>query len=131
MWHMLDQAAAQLLPARTPSERPACLFLPPSHPLLPSSLLNALPACLSSRLLPFAPLSVRVMNIYMFVNSKTLFRTMRYEQQYENHLPAMVHVNYHPDKYNRLLAVQKRYVEKDIHALDGYPTGSCHNAPNC
>lgn len=56
---------------------------------------------------------------------------MRYEKQYENHLPVMVHVNYHPDKFQRLQSVIKRYVDGDMHALDSYPIGSCHNAPNC
>ncbi|KAL6751100.1 nucleotide-diphospho-sugar transferase-domain-containing protein [Haematococcus lacustris] len=75
--------------------------------------------------------SVRIMNIYNFVNSKTLFRTMRYEKEYENHMPVMVHVNYHPDKFARMQSIWARYVEKDMHALDKYPVGSCHNAPNC
>lgn len=76
-------------------------------------------------------ISVRVMNIYDFVNSKTLFRTMRYESQYENHMPVMVHANYHPDKYQRLQSIWARYVDGDKHALDKYPVGSCFNAPDC
>ena len=67
--------------------------------------------------------SVRIMDIYDFVNSKTLFRTMRYEKQYENHMPVMVHVNYHPDKFARMQSVWARYVDGDKHALDKYPVG--------
>jgi hypothetical protein len=32
------------------------------------------------------------MNIDTFMNSKRLFRTVRYEAQYAAHVPAMVHV---------------------------------------
>uniref|UniRef100_A0A7S2QU31 Nucleotide-diphospho-sugar transferase domain-containing protein n=1 Tax=Chlamydomonas chlamydogama TaxID=225041 RepID=A0A7S2QU31_9CHLO len=74
---------------------------------------------------------IRIMNIYDFVNSKTLFRTMRYEKQYENHVPVMIHVNYHPDKFARMQSIWARYVEGDMHALDKYPVGSCFDAPNC
>jgi hypothetical protein len=63
------------------------------------------------------------MDIYDFMNSKTLFRTVRYESRFEKHVPVMVHVNYHPDKYERLQSVWKKYVEGDAHALDHYPIG--------
>jgi len=75
--------------------------------------------------------SLRIMNIYDFVNSKTLFRTMRYEKQFEDHVPVMVHVNYHPDKFARMQSIWAHYVDGDVHALDKYPVGSCFNAPNC
>ncbi|CAD7701899.1 unnamed protein product [Ostreobium quekettii] len=74
---------------------------------------------------------VRILNIYDFVNSKTLFRTMRNEEQYTHHTPVAVHVNYHPDKWPRMKAVVKRYVDGDVDALSSFPTGSCHGAPNC
>lgn len=45
---------------------------------------------------------VRIMNIDNFLNSKRLFRTIRYEQRFINHVPVMVHVNYHPDKWERM-----------------------------
>jgi hypothetical protein len=38
-------------------------------------------------------------------------------------VPVMVHVNYHPDKFERLQSVWKKYVEGDAHALDHYPIG--------
>jgi hypothetical protein len=75
--------------------------------------------------------SLRIMNIYDFVNSKTLFRTMRYEDRFKNHVPVMIHVNYHPDKFARMQSIWARYIEGDMHALDKYPIGSCQNAPNC
>jgi len=73
----------------------------------------------------------RIMDLYLFMNSKTLFRTVRYEEKYANFKPVMVHVNYHPDKFQRLQSVWARYVEGDMHALDKYPVGSCFNAPDC
>lgn len=41
-------------------------------------------------------LQVRIMDIYKFVNSKTLFKVMRYHLQMRSIVPVMVHVNYHP-----------------------------------
>ena len=35
-----------------------------------------------------------------------------------------IHVNYHPDKYERMLAVVKFYVKGEKAALDGFPEGS-------
>jgi hypothetical protein len=68
------------------------------------------------------------MDIYDFMNSKTLFRTVRYESRFEKHVPVMVHVNYHPDKYERLQSVWKKYVDGDAHALDHYPIGELAGA---
>ncbi|KAG2497784.1 hypothetical protein HYH03_004056 [Edaphochlamys debaryana] len=76
-------------------------------------------------------ISVRIMNIDKFLNSKRLFRTIRYEPQYANHMPVMVHVNYHPDKFQRMQSIWAKYVEGDKTALDKYPVGSCFNAPDC
>eukprot|EP00955_Chlamydomonas_euryale_P076660 362746-Chlamydomonas_euryale.AAC.2 len=39
-------------------------------------------------------------------------------------LCAQVHINYHPDKHERMLAVVKYYVDGDQHALDAFPGGS-------
>eukprot|EP00898_Chlorokybus_atmophyticus_P001142 jgi/Chlat1/2028/Chrsp159S02324 len=65
--------------------------------------------------------TVRVMDIYQFVNSKVLFKTLRYR---EHPTPVMVHMNYHPDKHERMKGAWKRYVEGDSHALDKFPGGS-------
>uniref|UniRef100_A0A061SJT2 Glycosyltransferase cazy family gt77-like protein n=1 Tax=Tetraselmis sp. GSL018 TaxID=582737 RepID=A0A061SJT2_9CHLO len=68
--------------------------------------------------------TVRVMDIYKFVNSKTLFKSLRGGRGSDaNRKPVMVHINYHPDKWQRMKAVIKRYLKGDSHALDGYPLG--------
>ena len=69
------------------------------------------------------------MNIYQFVNSKTLFRTIRHEDRFKGHVPVMVHANYHPDKYDRLVSVWDRYVNGNLQALDKYRVGSCEVCP--
>lgn len=69
--------------------------------------------------------SVRVMNIYKFMNSKVLFKDVRHRPpETRPPMPVMVHVNYHPDKHPRMQAVLKYYVHKDLHALDPFPGGS-------
>lgn len=77
-------------------------------------------------------ISTRIMDIHDFVNSKTLFKYMRKDQRWRNHKPVMVHVNYHPDKWDRMKAIVKRYVDGDTTALNKFPNGSCPNdAPKC
>ena len=68
--------------------------------------------------------SARVMDIYKFMNSKVLFKDVRHRQQKaQPATPVMVHINYHPDKHNRMKAVFN-YYEGDPHALDKFPGGS-------
>lgn len=67
----------------------------------------------------------RVLDYMLFMNSKVLFKHLRHDQaQFERHMPVSVHVNYHPDKFERMKAVVKRYVDKDLKALDSFPDGS-------
>ncbi|KAK9797806.1 hypothetical protein WJX73_009375 [Symbiochloris irregularis] len=66
----------------------------------------------------------RVLDIYDFMNSKVLFTRVRHDSALSSRLPAMVHVNYHPDKHARMLAIVERYVHGKQHALDGFPNGS-------
>lgn len=66
----------------------------------------------------------RVMDYMRFMNSKVLFKTVRHDPQYQEHKPVMIHVNYHPDKHQRMLAIVKRYVEGDLEALAPFPDGS-------
>lgn len=67
----------------------------------------------------------RVLDYMLFMNSKVLFKHLRHDQgRFESLKPVSVHVNYHPDKFERMKAVVKRYVEGDMHALDSYPDGS-------
>jgi hypothetical protein len=68
--------------------------------------------------------SVRVMEIDKFMNSKRLFKDIRHRPKAQRPpLPVMVHINYHPDKHERLKAVVKYYLGDD-HALDKFPGGS-------
>lgn len=76
--------------------------------------------------------SKRIMDIHDFVNSKMLFKYMRKDARWRNHKPVMVHVNYHPDKWDRMKAIVKRWVDGDAKALDPFPNGSCKgDAPKC
>lgn len=59
-----------------------------------------------------------------FMNSKTLFTIVRKDEALRRHQPVTIHVNYHPDKHPRMLAVVKRYVDGDMQALDSFPDGS-------
>lgn len=54
-----------------------------------------------------------------FMNSKRMFKL-----KIRPTLPVMVHINYHPDKHERMKAVIKYYIDKDSKALDPFPGGS-------
>jgi hypothetical protein len=67
----------------------------------------------------------RVLDYMLFMNSKVLFKHLRHDKpRFDSHMPVSVHVNYHPDKFERMKAVVKRYVDKDLTALDRFPDGS-------
>ncbi|CAK0787073.1 hypothetical protein CVIRNUC_010289 [Coccomyxa viridis] len=68
--------------------------------------------------------SVRAMDIMLFMNSKVLFRTVRYLAPSKQRKPAAVHLNYHPDKLERSKAVYRYFIEGDRNALKDYPGGS-------
>lgn len=68
--------------------------------------------------------SRRTMDIYQFMNSKVLFKTVRKDAQLRQLKPVLVHVNYHPDKYARMKAVVEFYVNDKKDALDPFPDGS-------
>ncbi|KFK44070.1 hypothetical protein AALP_AA1G212200 [Arabis alpina] len=69
--------------------------------------------------------SKRVMDMYEFMNSKVLFKTVRKNQELKKKVkPVIVHVNYHPDKLNRMRAVVEFYVNGKQDALDSFPDGS-------
>ncbi|BBN05337.1 arabinosyltransferase [Marchantia polymorpha subsp. ruderalis] len=69
--------------------------------------------------------SRRVMDYYQFLNSKVLFKTIRKDpQNFADHKPVTIHVNYHPDKYERMLAIVDYYVMGNTKALDKFPDGS-------
>lgn len=67
----------------------------------------------------------RVLDYMLFMNSKVLFVHLRHDRgRFETHRPVMVHVNYHPDKFERMKAVVRRYVDGEMTALDSFPDGS-------
>ena len=68
--------------------------------------------------------SVRVMEIEKFMNSKVLFKYVRWLPEDEQTRPVMVHMNYHPDKTDRMKAAIKYYLQGDKGALEPFPGGS-------
>ncbi|XP_022937032.1 arabinosyltransferase RRA3-like [Cucurbita moschata] len=68
--------------------------------------------------------SKRTMDMYLFMNSKVLFKTVRKNLNLRQLKPVIVHINYHPDKYARMKAVVEFYVDGKQNALDHFPDGS-------
>ncbi|KAJ4850414.1 Arabinosyltransferase rra3 [Turnera subulata] len=68
--------------------------------------------------------SRRTMDIYLFMNSKVLFKTVRKNDNLSKLKPVIVHINYHPDKLPRMKAVVEFYVNGKKDALKGFPDGS-------
>ena len=68
--------------------------------------------------------TVRVMDVFEFMNSRTLFKNVRNMPISQQPLPVMVHCNYHPDKEARMRAIMKRYFDNDLEALKPFPGGS-------
>jgi hypothetical protein len=65
------------------------------------------------------------MDIDQFMNSKRLFKDIRHRPKAQQpDCPVTVHINYHPDKHERMLAVVKYYIDGDAKALDRFPGGS-------
>ncbi|KAI8545390.1 hypothetical protein RHMOL_Rhmol07G0036200 [Rhododendron molle] len=52
----------------------------------------------------------RTLDMYLFMNSKVLFKTVRKDANLKKLMPVIVHVNYHPDKLPRMKAVVEFYV---------------------
>ncbi|KAJ7294224.1 hypothetical protein O6H91_07G011200 [Diphasiastrum complanatum] len=68
--------------------------------------------------------SKRVLDYLLFLNSKVLFKILRKHGNFANHKPVTIHVNYHPDKYDRMLGIIDYYVNGKEHALDRFLDGS-------
>ncbi|CAN4095415.1 unnamed protein product [Withania somnifera] len=68
--------------------------------------------------------SRRIMDFYMFMNSKVLFKIVRKDSSLKMLKPVVVHINYHPDKLYRMKAVVDFYVNGKQDALDAFPVGS-------
>ena len=75
--------------------------------------------------------TVRVVDLNIFANSKFVFKHLRHKARSKT--PALVHVNFHPDKWERMKSVVARYLDGQSKALDPYPVGSCHElcVPEC
>ncbi|KAF7829693.1 arabinosyltransferase RRA3-like [Senna tora] len=66
----------------------------------------------------------RTMDMYLFMNSKVLFKTVRKDAKLKKLKPVIVHVNYHPDKFARMKAVVDFYLNGKQDALEPFPDGS-------
>lgn len=66
----------------------------------------------------------RTMDMYLFMNSKVLFKTVRKDANLKKLMPVIVHVNYHPDKLPRMKAVFEFFVNGKQDALQSFPDGS-------
>ncbi|MBA0842666.1 hypothetical protein Goarm_002476 [Gossypium armourianum] len=66
----------------------------------------------------------RTMDFYLFMNSKVLFKTVRKDDRLSKLKPVIVHVNYHPNKLQRMKAVVEFYVDGNRDALKPFPDGS-------
>lgn len=65
------------------------------------------------------------MELHRFMNSKFLFKDVRQRAPGARpDMPVIVHVNYHPDKHERMKGVIKFYLDKDEAALAAFPGGS-------
>jgi hypothetical protein len=61
-----------------------------------------------------AGVSMRVMNYLCFLNTKLLFKYMRHDVQLGDaaqHLPVTCHVNYHPEKEQRMRSISQFYLQ--------------------
>lgn len=68
--------------------------------------------------------SKRVMDMYLFMNSKVLFKTVRKDDNLKKLKPVIVHINYHPIKLPRMKAVVEFYINGKQDALQPFPDGS-------
>lgn len=68
--------------------------------------------------------SKRTMDMYLFMNSKVLFKTVRKDARLKKLKPVIVHLNYHPDKFARMKAVVDFYLNGKQDALEPFPDGS-------
>ena len=76
-----------------------------------------------------AGVSQRVMNYACFQNTKYLFRYMRYDAQlYDGAAgrslrPVSVHVNYHPEKPQRMVTIMAQYIKGERDAISKWHWG--------
>ena len=66
--------------------------------------------------------SIRVMDIHKFINSEVLFKFVRHMPKGSQPRPAMLHMNCHPNKSERMTAAMKYYFDEnnsDLMAVSG------------
>lgn len=66
----------------------------------------------------------RTMDMYLFMNSKVLFKTVRNDANLSKLKPVIIHLNYHRDKLTRMKAVVEYYVNGNQDALKPFPDGT-------
>ncbi|KAG4931698.1 hypothetical protein JHK82_048809 [Glycine max] len=66
----------------------------------------------------------RTMDMYLFMNSMVLFKTVRKDAKLKKLKPVIVHVNYHHDKFARMKAIVEFYANGKQDSLDHFPDGS-------
>lgn len=66
----------------------------------------------------------RVMDIYKFMNSKVLFKTVRHDDHLRSLMPVTLHANYHSNKAERLEAAEMFWVGGDDSLLMKLSEGS-------
>ena len=72
----------------------------------------------------YSGVSQRVMNYMCFMNSKYFFRFMRFDEDlYPTHRAASVHVNYHPEKPDRMVSIIAQYWKDEKDAIDVWNWG--------
>ena len=68
--------------------------------------------------------SKRTMDLYSFMNSRVLFKTVRKDPKLKKFKPVVIHINYHPDKLPRMKAVYEFYFNDKWQALDSFSDGT-------
>jgi len=89
---------------------------------------------------PVGGASVRVINYFCVMNTKLLFKYLPHARHLPAdvplgephiHVPTMAHMNYHPEKEQRMAATLRFYREKDRSALREWNGGEGRNTGGC
>ena len=60
----------------------------------------------------------------LMLGLQVLFTHVRHTPGLKDRLPVMVHVNYHPEKHQRMLALIQHYLHHDSKPMMAFPNGS-------
>ncbi|KAL8489229.1 hypothetical protein ACS0TY_025217 [Phlomoides rotata] len=66
----------------------------------------------------------RAMDVYLFMNSNLLFKTVRKDPDLRKRKPVVLHINYHLDKLPRMKAAVEFYVNGKEDALEPFTDGT-------